>query len=154
MYTDKDKVAGVNINDPKEKERIYQRYLRAFKKGVYNYIKEESDPITQEIIPRKYFSGGTIGIGMDFAQAVRIEDKLSENERASVSDRLENTDDVSTDMAEMAENFRFPSSLGIGALILDPVKLKYLKEIQQMLRRGTQPVVDVHRQRKKDHQRG
>jgi len=58
VYTDKNKVAGVNIDDPKEKEKIYQRYLQAFKKGVYNYIKEDLDPTTQEVIPRKYFSGG------------------------------------------------------------------------------------------------
>ena len=58
VYTNKNKVAGVNINDAQEKERIYQRYLRAFKKGVYNYIKEEPDPLTQQMLPRKYFSGG------------------------------------------------------------------------------------------------
>ncbi|MBF0571813.1 MAG: hypothetical protein HQL12_08045 [Candidatus Omnitrophica bacterium] len=58
VYTDKSKVAGVNIDDPKEVGRIYQKYLRAFKKGVFNYIKEEQDPLTQEVIPRKYFSGG------------------------------------------------------------------------------------------------
>jgi len=59
VYGDKNKVAGVNIDDPKEKERIYQRYLQAFKKGTYNYIKEEFDPISQQSVPRKYFSGGT-----------------------------------------------------------------------------------------------
>ena len=58
VYADKNKVAGVNIDDPQEKEKIYQQYLSAFKKGVYNYIKEESDPVTQETVPRKYFSGG------------------------------------------------------------------------------------------------
>jgi len=58
VYADKNKVTGVNIDDPQEKEKIYQRYLQAFKKGVYNYIKEEQDPLTQEMIPRKYFSGG------------------------------------------------------------------------------------------------
>src|SRR5208283_3541738 len=58
VYTDKNKVVGVNINDPREKEKIYQRYLQAFKKGVYNYIKEDHDPVTQETLPRKYFSGG------------------------------------------------------------------------------------------------
>ena len=58
VYADKDKVQGINIDDPQEKEKIYQRYLKAFKKGVYNYIKEEQDPLTQEIVPRKYFSGG------------------------------------------------------------------------------------------------
>jgi hypothetical protein len=58
VYVDKNKIAGVNIDDPLEKEKIYRQYLKAFKKGVYNYIKEEIDPVTQENIPRKYFSGG------------------------------------------------------------------------------------------------
>jgi len=43
---------------------IYQRYLKAFKKGVFNYIKEDADKYTNEIVPRKYFSGGAV----DFAQ--------------------------------------------------------------------------------------
>ena len=46
---------GNPVNDV---ERIYHRYLQAFKKGVYNYIKEDIDSATQEMIPRKYFSGG------------------------------------------------------------------------------------------------
>ena len=65
-------------------ELIYKRYLKAFKKGVYNYIKEESDPMTQEMIPRKYFSGGAeMGAAMittDFAQTIdpaEISDDLS-----------------------------------------------------------------------------
>jgi len=58
VYANKNKVAGVNIDDPQEKERIYQRYLQAFKKGVFNYIKEGVDLATQETVPRKYFSGG------------------------------------------------------------------------------------------------
>ncbi len=59
VYAGKKKVAGVSIDDPKETQKIYQRYLKAFKKGVYNFIKEDVDPVTQETIPRKYFSGGT-----------------------------------------------------------------------------------------------
>ncbi len=58
VYSDKNKVDGIKINDPKEKERIYTQYLEAFKKGAYNYIKEEQDPNTHQISPRKYFSGG------------------------------------------------------------------------------------------------
>jgi hypothetical protein len=57
VYTDKNKVAGVGYQNSSPLA-IYQRYLKAFKKGVYNYIKEEIDPVTQETIPRKYFSGG------------------------------------------------------------------------------------------------
>jgi signal transduction histidine kinase len=45
---------GNTVNDV---EVIYQRYLQAFKKGVYNYIKEGPDADGQ-MVPRKYFSGG------------------------------------------------------------------------------------------------
>jgi len=56
---------------PNDVEQIYQRYLQAFKKGVFNYIKEEQDPMTQQVVPRKYFSGGFgfQNLKVDFAQA-------------------------------------------------------------------------------------
>ncbi len=66
VYADRNKVAGVTYSSLRGGEadaaistqHIYQQYLQAFKKGVYNYIKEEQDPATQQSIPRKYFSGG------------------------------------------------------------------------------------------------
>jgi hypothetical protein len=68
VYVDKKKVVGVNSQDPKVNEEIYQRYLKAFKKGVFNYIKEDVDKYTNEAIPRKYFSGGWDG----FHQTVSV----------------------------------------------------------------------------------
>jgi 5,10-methylenetetrahydrofolate reductase len=63
VYADQNKTAGVAIDDPQEKQKIYEQYLQAFKKGVYNYIKDEQDSVTQEPISRKYFSGGaTFGL--------------------------------------------------------------------------------------------
>jgi|GEM_PF-2506971 len=58
IYVDQNKTAGINITDAKMKDRIYQQYLNAYQKGVYNYIKPEYDQYTQKNIPRKYFSGG------------------------------------------------------------------------------------------------
>ncbi len=58
VYADQSKVAGIEVNDPGAKERIYRQYLQAYKTGVFNYIKEELDPVSQEMLPRKYFSGG------------------------------------------------------------------------------------------------
>ncbi len=58
IYVDKNKTSGIDLQDKKNSEKIYQQYLDAFKKGVYDYVKEEYDSATQEIIPRKYFSGG------------------------------------------------------------------------------------------------
>ena len=69
VYVDQKKVTGVNINDPQMSERIWEQYVAAFKKGAYNYIKEEQDRFTGETIPRKYFSGGILG---DMAQALMV----------------------------------------------------------------------------------
>jgi tetratricopeptide (TPR) repeat protein len=57
IYADKAKVAGVD-QDPANNEVIYQQYIMAFKKGVFNFIKEDYDRYAEEMIPRKYFSGG------------------------------------------------------------------------------------------------
>ncbi len=73
IYEDKNKVTGIlsspnaSVGDP---ERIYQQYLKAFKKGAYNYIKEETDPLTQQTLPRKYFSGGATFDPAALAQAL------------------------------------------------------------------------------------
>ncbi|MCD4780004.1 MAG: class I SAM-dependent methyltransferase [Candidatus Omnitrophica bacterium] len=59
-YADQNKVTGVDVEDKDIKNKIYQQYLTAFKAGVYHLIKEEYDPQSQTIIPRKYFLGGTV----------------------------------------------------------------------------------------------
>lgn len=58
VYGDQNKVAGVSIDNPNQKQEIYDRYLQAFKKGVYSYIKDDVDFQTKKMIPKKYFSGG------------------------------------------------------------------------------------------------
>jgi len=49
--------AGIQ-NQDLSPDQIYEQYLKAYKKGVFNYIKEDVNN-TGETIPRKYFSGGT-----------------------------------------------------------------------------------------------
>ncbi len=53
--------AGIQ-NQDLSPDQIYHQYLRAYKKGVFNYIQEDVDPVTQEALPRKYFSGGYSGL--------------------------------------------------------------------------------------------
>ncbi|MBF0511311.1 MAG: hypothetical protein HQL13_03185, partial [Candidatus Omnitrophica bacterium] len=60
IYADKAKVKGVLHDNPEANEVIYQNYLKAFKKGVYNYIKDDYDRYAQQTIPRRYFSGGFV----------------------------------------------------------------------------------------------
>ncbi len=67
VYVDRNKTAGVNIDDPEEAKKIWQKYMEAFRKGVFNYIKNETDLFTGEDLPRKYFSGGFQGEAIDLA---------------------------------------------------------------------------------------
>jgi hypothetical protein len=64
IYMDQNKVRGIDLEDKTVKDKIYQQYVQAFEKGVYNYIREDIDPVTEELIPRKYFSGGFTAKGM------------------------------------------------------------------------------------------
>ena len=48
----------MDISEKDLKQKIYEQYLAAFRKGVYNLIKEDYDLSSKETLPRKYFSGG------------------------------------------------------------------------------------------------
>ncbi len=58
VYVDQAKTKGVDVEDKELKQRIYNQYIEAFKKGVFNYIKEDYDQVERKSVPRKYFSGG------------------------------------------------------------------------------------------------
>ena len=57
-YVNKKKISGIDGVDKNSKEQIYKQYLHIYKTGAYNYIREDVDPISQQVVPRKYFSGG------------------------------------------------------------------------------------------------
>jgi len=63
VYADKSRIKGIDLNDPNVKEEIYQQYLKAYKKGVFNFIKEDINSSGQSV-PRKYFSGGILRTGV------------------------------------------------------------------------------------------
>jgi len=84
-YANQHKIKGIDEISDAIKEKIYQRYVKAYKKGVYNLIREDTIPGTGEIIPRKYFSGGE-----SFAMTSSITDektsfaKLSPRSQANI----------------------------------------------------------------------
>ena len=57
-YIDQRKISGVNVSDPAIKEKIYQQYVRTVQKGVYKYMRHESDPFSGKKVWRQYYSGG------------------------------------------------------------------------------------------------
>jgi acyl carrier protein len=71
VYGNQSKVrTGVNAADETQKDKIYQQYLEAYKKGVFNYIREDINEAAKQPMPRKYFSGGLQLIPEDPAQLV------------------------------------------------------------------------------------
>jgi len=56
VYFNQKKTQGAQSSDPALKEKIYNEYVSAFKKGVYNVIKSER--VGMRISRRQYFSGG------------------------------------------------------------------------------------------------
>ncbi len=87
IYVDKNKISGVDIDDKQMKEKIYQQYLKAFKRGVYSYIKKEYDADTRQMIPRKYFSGGFKFDDKAMMGAVKVEQR----DRAALGDAAKRT---------------------------------------------------------------
>ncbi|MBF0570264.1 MAG: hypothetical protein HQL12_00185 [Candidatus Omnitrophica bacterium] len=83
VYANKAKVKGIDLNDPTVKRQIYEQYLKAYKKGVFNYIKEDVDA-AGATIPHKYFSGGLLIEGTPAANPAMTTDV------AALSDSLPN----------------------------------------------------------------
>ena len=58
IYVDKENVTSLLGEGSINPEDVYQNYLMAYQKGVYDQIKEEYDPITQSLTTKRYFAGG------------------------------------------------------------------------------------------------
>ncbi len=73
-------------------DEIWQQYVQAFKKGAFNFIKEDYDKYTEETLPRRYFSGGfknsaMVNISHEPRDAAQVQDAAQGGrmERVSIS---------------------------------------------------------------------
>ena len=110
VYADKAKVKGVDQPACRQagihcvdNDAIYQQYLDAFKKGVYNYIKEDTDKLTHQPIPRKYFAGGVMN---NLAMVVQYK-ALGDT---TISENIYSLDDI---VAELAAPDKDPPMLEV-----------------------------------------
>ena len=137
VYMDANKVNGIDLEDKRMKEKIYNQYVEAFNKGVYDYIREDYDPATQEIIPRKYFSGGLLG------HRIETIDEGAEEARKSVrqgleDDNLEYIAGLRLDMTNVDGDVIDPEQStrdGDKAMLGNPVGLRlYYPQLSSMQR--------------------
>ncbi|MCP4652276.1 MAG: hypothetical protein GY858_02680 [Candidatus Omnitrophica bacterium] len=133
IYFDQNKIKGIEGTDPQIKEKIYNQYVEAYKKGVYNFIKSER-LTTGKKINRRYYSGGvqaqvsaatrdeqankankTAGDG-GFGTIVtaKVPPILSDDDTAEVSVKMQQL--ISSRCAEMADivKLRFESRFNGG----------------------------------------
>ncbi len=111
-YVDQKKTGGVDIDDKTEKYKIWEQYVEAFKKGAYNYIKEDLDPVTQEVLPRRYFSGGaSLVMGKAFETV----------DHAALPERTGNMEEIKVrfDLATNSFGNRIPFLRGTYSRLID-----------------------------------
>ncbi len=70
VYADKSRIEGIDIDDKQAAQKIWEQYAESFKKGAHDLIREEVDPTTGEMIPRRYFFGGVVWDGLDAAMTI------------------------------------------------------------------------------------
>jgi len=58
VYFNQSKMSGVDTMQPKDNKVVFDRYVQAFQKGCYDYLKKDVDPATGKTFARRYFSGG------------------------------------------------------------------------------------------------
>ena len=85
VYVDKNMTAGIEIANTSTKQEIYAKYIEAYNKGVVNYIEEEYDPQAQEMVAKKYFSGG-ISDGAMKVESASYADLLKENSKVYIAE--------------------------------------------------------------------
>ena len=57
-YIGKAKVKGIDLAEKNSREKIFNLYVEAFKKGSYDYIRHEYDKRINKRLRRHYYSGG------------------------------------------------------------------------------------------------
>lgn len=121
-FVDKYKTDGQKLDDPAVIQNIYERYVDAFKTGVYNYVEEEYDPSTQTTIPRKYFSGGA---DLDASSIRAIDPKFSD-----ATARARNTDKFVVDFSAINEEGNFAiNQTDAARLSIESVKRKMITSV-------------------------
>lgn len=87
LYIDHGMTAGLGYSSKTSPEKIYTQYLEAFRVGVFHYIREDVvGPTTDDVVPRKYFSGGFTSAQLREAATKTTLKKLTLESNSSTGD--------------------------------------------------------------------
>ncbi|MBF0522501.1 MAG: hypothetical protein HQL24_05525 [Candidatus Omnitrophica bacterium] len=135
VYVNKNKVTGIDLAERDSKEKIYNQYQKSFREGLYNYIKEEYDRVRQEVIPRKYFSGGIApGVANERDLAIVTDKNIPEKLRQAVTTPKGADTEVTFALHEKAADHTIfantESVLNYFRPLLNPAETRKQKEIR------------------------
>jgi hypothetical protein len=124
VYADQAKVQGID-QDPANNEQIFKQYVEAFKKGAFNFIREDYDRYSEEMIPRKYFSGGFVRSRSD--QAMRSVSLAPERVQALAQEASAQADRAQVVLREAAESDR---ARGVNSDLVKEIGEKIRTDLQ------------------------
>ncbi len=108
-YIDRQLTGGIEHGEKNASRKIWERYVEAFQKGVFDFIQEEEGLHSGEIIPRKYFSGGVnYAMAAEILREVSPKEKDLENEVFLVRARLDPVGDRESAMEPPGASVRMP----------------------------------------------
>lgn len=118
-YMDQNKINGVDLEDKKTKDKVYNLYKEAFEKGVYDLIKKEYSQEKEAKVKRHYFSGG-----LQLSSGVTVVDGLK-NLIAQTKDKIPGYSNLKINLkpnleaiADVAEGFSKTLMMGVAGVAL------------------------------------
>ncbi|MEW5894829.1 MAG: hypothetical protein AB1650_03570 [Candidatus Omnitrophota bacterium] len=124
LYFDQNRIDGIDLEDKQIREKVYKQYVEAFKTGVYDLIKEDYDPETHQVVPKRYFGGGIADLAMMVSEKTTRDDiqyfaeKQSQRPNAIVSMGipLKTSDSDSADYAMLSNKIEEKVHAGVTKL--------------------------------------
>ncbi|MCA9400530.1 MAG: hypothetical protein KC713_02810, partial [Candidatus Omnitrophica bacterium] len=77
VYVDQSKTVGVEHDQQTMTKDIYQAYVGAFQNGVFDFVREDFEETTQELVQRRYVAGGMQNIDYQTIQIFRPDSRMS-----------------------------------------------------------------------------
>lgn len=78
-YFDQSKISGIQLEDSEIKEKVFNLYVEAFQKGVYDFVKKEYDRSSRQKRKTRYFAGGATFSSNVLADEMIINDDVRYN---------------------------------------------------------------------------
>lgn len=142
VYADRNKVNGIDLNETGANTAIYEQYLESYQKGAFNLIREERDLLSEEMIPRKYFSGGMNAPTLDIAEIITDPAMLDPFQRAHLGG-LDDAEQVKAILKDARDASQGVGAGGSSGVIEKMVRFLFAKKRLATLEVSPEDIQDI-----------